>query len=71
MRKAREIREQQSRSLMDVARTTTIDPNHLSKFERGVAALSAEKMMELSSLYGVTINELLAPATNGVKEPAA
>lgn len=71
MRKAREIREQHGLSLNDVTRATTIDLGHLGKFERGMAELSAEKMLQLSELYDVTINELLAPATNGVKEPAA
>ena len=60
MRKARFIRQDSGRSLTDVVRATTIGLSHLSDFERGESWMSEEKLRELATLYGVTIDDLLA-----------
>lgn len=59
MLRAREIREELGLSIVDVVRQTSLNPGHLSEFERGIHALGQGKLLELSTLYGVSINELI------------
>lgn len=62
MRRARRIREECGMSLEDVTRETSISAGHLARFERGVANLGTQKLLELSRVLKTPIDELLTEA---------
>ena len=57
------LRKEKRRSQIEVAEALNVSRQAISRWETGAAAPSTEKLIELSRLYGVSLDELV----NGVE----
>jgi len=65
MRNARILREARGLSQSDVFLATRINDTHLSRFERGLSELSLSNLQKLATLYGCTLDDLVAEVPDG------
>ena len=54
----RELRIKKGMSLEQVAEKLDISFGYVSLLERGLRGMSADRMVEFSKLYGVTLNDI-------------
>lgn len=64
-RRIKRLRMAQSLTVQELAKRSTVSPGYLSEVERGLSAVSVDKLTQIAEGLGITIDALLDEAREG------
>jgi transcriptional regulator with XRE-family HTH domain len=65
-RRIKQLRQSQTLTVQDLAKRSSVSAGYLSEIERGLSAVSVDKLMQIAEGLGVGVDTLLGEAPEGV-----